>query len=115
MVQTHSDLGESPGTVACLFQETVAPPHSGLEFMVNQTQPVPGFVALSWGLCSYTGEYGSLIVPTRSFARGEAISPLLNALQAGEPLLPVGPRGSSDRASCSWASALLPHQSTTRG
>ena len=77
---------------AGLSQATLAPLYSGSgsEFMVNcNTQLVPGFDALSQHLCSYPGERGGLMVTAGSFAQGEAVSPLPNALQAGELLLPV--------------------------
>lgn len=84
--------------------------------MVNRnTQSPPRFAALTLHLCAYVDRCGGLMVPDGSFACGEAISCLLNALQAGEPLLPVQPRGSSDRVAHSWGSTLLPHWSTTSG
>lgn len=92
---THTDpLGEGlidqwPGTN--LSQKMFMQPRSSRdsEFMVNcNTQPVPGFAALSQCLCSHTSKHGRSLGPARTFVSREALLPLPNALQAGEPLLP---------------------------
>ena len=49
-----------------------------------------------------------------SFAYGEAVWLLPNALQAGETLIPVWDTGPSDCTACSWGFALLPHQNNAR-
>ena len=89
---------------------------NGSEFIIinHNTQLVIGFTALTWYLCSYIGEWCSAMTPTGSFAHGDALTPLPNTLQAGEPLLPVLPKGSLDHTAGSWGSALLPFWSTTR-
>lgn len=49
----------------------------GSEFMVNRsTQLTPGFVALSWCLCSSINKCGSSLVSVKTFAGREAILPL---------------------------------------
>lgn len=48
----------------------------------SQHTEAPAFAALSWCLYSYTGELGSSVVPAGSFACGEAVPPLPDALQA---------------------------------
>lgn len=92
-----------------LSQKPVARLYSSLEFMVSHdTYLVPGFASLSHSLSSYAGEWDSSMLPAMSFTCKETISPLPNALQAREPLLPVQPRESSDGAACSQGSTLLP-------
>lgn len=66
---------------AGLSQEMVTQLHSSWEFMVNHsTKLVPRFATLNLHLCSYAGEWGSLMALARSFTSTEAISPLPNAL-----------------------------------
>lgn len=74
---------------AGLSQKTVAGPRRGSEFMVNSNTQGARVAALSGSLCSYTGKQGSSMMSIGSFAGGEAVSLLPNALQAGELLLPV--------------------------
>ena len=73
----------------------------------------PCFTAL-WHLSPNTSKRVCPPGSTGTFAHGEAVWPLPNALQAGEPLLPVSPTDPSDPAACSWAFTPLPHRSTVR-
>ncbi|XP_049506125.1 uncharacterized protein LOC125936195 [Panthera uncia] len=57
---------------------------------------------------------GCSLGSTGTFACGEGIWPLLNALQAEELLLPVWHMDPSDPTACFWGFTLFPHQSTTR-
>ena len=87
--------------------------HSCLEFMVKCSKRLaPRFAALSRCLCFDASEWGSTLVPASTFVPTEAMPPLPSALQEGELFLPQWPRGSSDHAVHSQASALLPHRST---
>lgn len=63
-------------TRAGLSEKTVVWLCSCLEFMVNcNTQPVPGFIALTQSLCSYAGvQEDCPVVSSGSFACGEVIS-----------------------------------------
>ena len=62
----------------------------GSETVVNHnTELIPGFTTL-WHLCPYTSKHGVSLGSTETFACGEAVWPLPNALQAGELLLPCG-------------------------
>ena len=93
MAWTHTDLlGEGLCIVlgVGLLQKTAARPCSGLDFMINcTTQLALGIAALSWCVCTCTGEWDSWMSAAGSFAGGEAVSPLPNVLKAGQPLLPV--------------------------
>ena len=62
----------------------------GSETVVNHnTELIPGFTTL-WHLYPYTSKHGVSLGSTGTFACGEAVWPLPNALQAGELLLPCG-------------------------
>ena len=82
-------------------------------YINRNTQPAPGFAALSQHLYSYTSRCGSSLGPARTFAYREAVLPLSNALQKAEPLL-MRHRGLSDCAAHSQGFTLLSHQSSTR-
>lgn len=114
---TANSLGEDsaeqcPG--AGLPQKTFVQSHSGrgLEIMTNHNaEPPPGFNTL-WCLCLNNSKCGCSWGSAGTFAWGEAIWPLPNVLQVGEPLLPVWHTDPSDPAACSCGFALFPHQST---
>lgn len=98
----------------CLFQKMLMWPCSGnsSEFMVKSQHTACTRVCCLQPVSLFLYQWtGSSVTPTGSFAHGEAVSPLLNALLAVEPLLPMKPRGSSDCAACSRGSALLPYWS----
>ena len=85
----------------------------GSDYGKPQHTAAPRFTAL----CHLSPNTSKRVCPpgsTGTFAHGEAVWPLPNALQAGEPLLPVSPMDPSDPAACSWAFTPLPHQSTVR-
>ena len=59
------------------------------EILANHnTEPASGFI-IPWCFCPNTRKRGCSPGSARTFAEGEAIWPLPNALQAGELLLPV--------------------------
>ena len=90
-------------TGAGLPQKTLLRLHSGRgsEIVANHnTQLVPGFTIL-WHLCPNTSEHGYSLGFTGTFACGEAVWPLPNALHTGELLLPLWHTDCSDPAVCS--------------
>ena len=101
---------------ASLPQETFLRSCSGKcsEIMANHnTQPAPGVTTLCC-LCPNTRKHVCSLGSPGTFTCEETIWPLPNALQAGEPLLPVWHTDSSIPTACSWGLALLADQSTSR-
>ena len=101
---------------ASLPQKMFLRSHSGgsSEIMANHnTQLAEDFTAL-WHFPPNTSKCGCSPGSAGTFACGDAVWPLWNALQAGEPLRPEWHMDPSDWSACSWGFALLPHQRTTR-
>ena len=61
----------------------------------HNIQPVPGFIT-PWCLCSNMSECGCSPGSVGTFACGETVQPLPNALVGGEPLLLLWPPDLSD-------------------
>ena len=74
----------------------------------------PKFSAFGGCLCSCVNEQGNTWVLAISFVPRGAVPPLSNAPQVGELFLRMRPWGSSDHTVLTWASALLPQQSTAK-